>query len=167
MAHFARVINGIVTEIVVAEADFIESGAVGDPKEWVQTSYNTRGGVHYVPDTTQPSEDQTKALRKNYAIIGGAYSVELDAFIPIKPFPSWVLDEQTCLWEAPIPKPEDGHVYEWDEDAQQWNRLSYLSWSLNPATGMWEAPIPYPEDGYEYYWDEAAINWVRTQGQSE
>jgi len=85
---------------------------------WVQTSYNTRGGVHYTDG--EPSEDQSKALRFNYAGIGFTYDEARDAFIPPKPFDSWVLDEDTCLWVAPVPMPDDGGQYTWDEDAGDW-----------------------------------------------
>jgi len=88
-----------------------------------QTSYNTYGGVHYTTDDDGnriPSEDQSKALRKNYAGIGFTYDADRDAFIPPKPYDSWVLDEDTCLWVAPIPMPEDGEAYTWDEDAGDW-----------------------------------------------
>lgn len=84
----------------------------------VRTSYNTRGGVHYTDG--EPSDDQTKAFRKNYAGAGMTYDSERDAFIPPKPFESWVLSEQTCLWEAPIPYPADGAVYSWDEASGDW-----------------------------------------------
>ena len=85
-----------------------------------QTSYNTRGGVHYYPETGEPSEDQTKALRFNYAGIGFTYDEERDAFIPPKHFESWVLDEATCLWQAPVAYPEDGKDYTWDEESGAW-----------------------------------------------
>ena len=86
-----------------------------------QTSYNTRGGVHYTDG--EPSEDQTKALRFNYAGIGFTYDPERDAFIPPKPFESWVLDEDTCLWVAPLPYPEDGATYTWNEELQEWTAV--------------------------------------------
>lgn len=101
MAHFAHIENGIVTDVIVAEQDFIDSGAVGDPTAWVQTSYNTRGGVHYLPNSTTPSPDQSKALRKNYASVGYTYDAQRDAFIPPKPFDACTLNEQTCLWDCP------------------------------------------------------------------
>ena len=102
MSHFAHVKDGIVTQVIVAEQDFIDLGVVGNPSEWIQTSYNTRGGVHYNPETGEPSADQTKALRKNYAGIGDTYDPQRDAFIERQPSEGWVLNEQTCLWEAPV-----------------------------------------------------------------
>lgn len=126
MGHFARVQDGTVTQVIVAEQDFINTGAVGDPSEWVQTSYNTRGGVHYDPATGEPSADQSKALRKNYAGIGWLYDSEKDAFIPAKPWDSWVLDETTWQWNAPVPMPEDAGTgeppksYTWDENTVSW-----------------------------------------------
>jgi hypothetical protein len=116
MSNFAYIDeNGIVTSVIVAEQDIINTGVVGDPKNWIQTSYNTRGGIHYSSETGKPSEDQTKALRKNYAGIGYIYDATRDAFIPPKPFDSWTLNEDTCLYEAPIPYPTDGKLYEWVE----------------------------------------------------
>jgi hypothetical protein len=96
MAHYARIENGIVTQVIVAEADFI--AALPDKAMWKQTSYNTRGGVHYDPQTGEPSADQSKALRYNYAGIGYTYDSARDAFIPPKPHPDAVIDEATCLW---------------------------------------------------------------------
>lgn len=101
MSHFAEVIDGIVQRVIVAEQDFIDSGAVGDPANWVQTSYNNN-------------------IRKNFAGIGYSYDQVRDAFIAPKPFNSWVLDEQTCRWEAPVPMPSDGKFYIWNEDQLQW-----------------------------------------------
>lgn len=120
MAHYAKVVDGIVTNVIVAEQEFIDNMVDDSPGVWIQTSYNTRGGVHYDPETGEPSADQTKALRKNYAGIGGTYDAAKDAFIPTKPFDSWVLDETTCLWEAPVAKPDDGQAYIWDEDTTSW-----------------------------------------------
>jgi hypothetical protein len=124
MSHFAKIENGIVTEILAAEQDHIDSGVVGDPSLWVQTSYNTKGGIHYDPATRQP--DGGVALRMNYAMIGGTYDPVRDAFIDPKPFSSWVLDESICQWKAPIPKPDDGipeseyHFYSWHEETLTW-----------------------------------------------
>ena len=121
MAHFAKVENGVVTEVIVAEQDFIDSGAVGDPSSWVQTSYNTRGGIHYGPDG---KPDGGVALRKNYAGIGFSYDPVLDAFIPPQPYPSWLLDTETCLWVPPVPYPDDGKPYYWDEATLSWVEVS-------------------------------------------
>ena len=92
MGHFAKVENGIVTQVIVAEQDFINSGAVGSPSDWVQTSYNTYGGVH---------RNGGVPLRKNYAGIGFTYDAVRDAFIPPKPADNATLNEDTCLWEVP------------------------------------------------------------------
>jgi hypothetical protein len=127
MSHFAKLDEkNIVTFVTVGrqEDDGLEaelSARTGDV--YRQTSYNTFGGVHYSTDeegNRVPSEDQTKAFRKNYAGIGFTYDEERDAFIPPKPFESWVLNNYTCLWEAPEPYPEDGESYVWDEDAGEW-----------------------------------------------
>jgi hypothetical protein len=120
MGHYAKVINGIVTKVIVAEPEFFDNFVDDSAGEWIQTSYNTRGGIHYQPDTDIPSDDQSKALRKNYAGIGYSYDVNRDAFIPSKPYDSWVLDEASCLWNAPTPYPDDDNSYDWDESAQQW-----------------------------------------------
>ena len=120
MAHFAKVQDGIVTQVIVAEPEFFDTFVDSSPGEWIQTSYNTRGGVHYQPDSNTPSADQSKALRKNYAGVGYTYDRERDAFIPPKPYSRWVLDEQTCLWVAPTQYPEDGKIYRWDDTAGNW-----------------------------------------------
>ena len=121
MGHFAKVSNGIVTRVIVAEADFFNNFVDDSPGQWIQTSYNTRGGVHYQPNTNEPSEDQSKALRKNYAGIGYTYDATKDAFIPPQPFNSWILNEDTCRWESPIPYPTDGELYNWNEVTQTWD----------------------------------------------
>jgi hypothetical protein len=123
MAHFAKVQNGIVTQVIVAEPEFFETFVDTSPGEWIQTSYNTRGGVHYKPDTNEPSDDQSKALRKNYAGTGFTYDKIKDAFIPPKPYPSWTLNEETCLWDSPVLYPEDGQIYNWNEETQTWDLL--------------------------------------------
>ena len=110
MAHFAKIENGIVTQVIVAEQDVIDSGVFGNSEYWVQTSYNTRGGVH----------PEGRPLRKNYAGIGYSYDSQRDAFIPPKPYNSWVLNEFSCLWESPIPYPDDANSYFWDEETQSW-----------------------------------------------
>lgn len=123
MAHFAKLDPNNVVAFVTAgrqEDDGKEaelSARTGDV--YKQTSYNTRGGVHYDPVTGEPSEDQSKALRFNYAGLGYVYDEERDAFIPPKPYDSWVLDEATCLWVAPVPKPQNG-AFNWDEETGAW-----------------------------------------------
>ena len=121
MSHFAKLDeNNLVTFVTVGrqEDDGLEeelNARTGDV--YRQTSYNTYGGVHYTDG--EPSADQSKALRFNYAGIGFTYDVDRDAFIPPTPYPSWVLDEATCLWVAPIAYPAEGdHV--WDEEAGDW-----------------------------------------------
>jgi len=114
MSHFAKVEDGIVTQVIVAEQDVIDSGLFGDPSSWVQTSYNTHGGVHANGGTP---------LRKNYAGIGYHYDSYRDAFIPQRQFKSWLLNEQTCLWEPPTPMPTDGKMYRWDEITTSWMEI--------------------------------------------
>jgi hypothetical protein len=118
MAHYAKVENDIVVQVIVADKEFIDS--LPDADTWIQTSYNTRGGIHYYPDSNIP--DGGLALRKNYAGIGYFYDKNLDAFIPPKPFPSWILDEKTCLWKSPKPKPEEMKSIKlrWDESLVDW-----------------------------------------------
>lgn len=123
MSHFAQIDeNNIVVQVIVAEQDFIDSGAVGDPSKWIQTSYNTRGGVHY---NAEGRPDGGEALRKNYAGIGYTYNKEMDAFIPPKPFPSWVLNGSTALWDPPVPlpSPKEGVQYSWNEADQKWDEI--------------------------------------------
>ena len=120
MAHFARVKDGIVTNVIVAEQEFIDSYQDTEPGIWVQTSYNTKGGVHYVTDSTTPSSDQSKALRKNYAGKGYIYDRGRDAFYAPQPYPSWKLNDTTCIWEAPVAHPSDGKLYDWDESSKSW-----------------------------------------------
>ena len=111
MAHFAKVVDGKVTQVIVAEPEFFDTFVDSSPGEWVQTSYNTRGGEHTLGGTP---------LRKNYAGIGYTYDKTRDAFIPPQPFPSWVLDEDTCLWNAPVAMPTDDKRYNWDEATTSW-----------------------------------------------
>jgi hypothetical protein len=120
MGHFAKVVNGIVTQVIVAEPEFFQTFVDTSPGEWVQTSYNTRGGIYYNPNSNEPAEDQSRALRKNYAGIGDTYDSIKDAFIPPIPFPSWVLNEDTCCWEPPVAHPTDGKLYDWNEEQKNW-----------------------------------------------
>ena len=120
MSHYAKVQNGIVIKVIVAEPDFFATFVDTSPGEWIQTSYNTRGGIYYEPNSNIPSQDQNKALRKNYAGVGFIYDRQKDAFIPPQPYASWTLNEDTCLWSAPTPYPNDGKRYNWNESTQQW-----------------------------------------------
>ena len=110
MSHFAHIKDGIVDQVIVIEADVLATGLWGDPSEWVQTSYRTQGGQH----------PEGRPLRKNFAGVGFTYDAQRDAFIPPKPFNSWLLDEETCLWNAPVAMPTDGKMYKWDEDTTSW-----------------------------------------------
>ena len=110
MSHFAKVCDGIVTQVIVAEPEFFTTFVDSSPGEWIQTSYNTRGGQH----------PEGRPLRKNYAGIGFTYDSVRDAFIPPKPFASWTLNEDTCLWDAPVAYPDDGKPYTWDEATTNW-----------------------------------------------
>tara|TARA_R110000787_G_scaffold176997_1_gene289056 strand:- start:349 stop:666 length:318 start_codon:yes stop_codon:yes gene_type:complete len=101
MAHYAKVSNSLVTQVIVAEAEFFDTFVDSSPGEWIQTSYNGN-------------------FRKNYAGIGYTYDLTRDAFIPAKPYPSWTLVEDTCLWTAPIAYPDDGKIYEWNEGTTAW-----------------------------------------------
>jgi len=118
MAHFAKVVNGLVTQVIVAEQEFFETFVDNSPGEWIQTSYNTRGGVHRDPITNNP--DGGIPLRKNFAGLGYTYDRERDAFIPPKQHASWILNEETCTWEAPKSLPKDGKDYIWDENITDW-----------------------------------------------
>ena len=111
MGHFAKVVNNIVTNVIVAEPEFFDNFVDTSTGQWIQTSFNTLGGKHLLGGTP---------LRKNYACIGHTYDENRDAFIPPKPFPSWVLDEDTCFWNPPTPYPDDGKRYEWDESSKSW-----------------------------------------------
>jgi len=113
MSHFAKVENGVVTQVIVAEQDFIDSGVVGHG--WVQTSYNTRGGVHYGIDGLP---DGKEALNKNYAGIG--YTYDGTGFAAPSPYASWTLNPESYIWEAPTPYPNDGKNYQWNEETKSW-----------------------------------------------
>lgn len=114
MAHFAKVSNGVVVEVIVAEPEFFDTFVDTSAGEWLQTSYNTRGGVHANGGTP---------LRKNYAGIGFTYDRERDAFIPPKLYASWTLNDDTCLWEAPVTMPTEGGPYTWNESTQAWDAV--------------------------------------------
>ena len=115
MAHYAKVNNGIVERVIVAEAEFFDTFVDDSAGTWIQTSYNTEAGIHLNGGTP---------LRKNYAGIGFSYDSTRDAFIPPKPYPSWTLNEDTCLWECPVAYPDDGNMYTWNETDQQWDEVT-------------------------------------------
>ena len=117
MSHYAKVVDGKVTQVIVAEADFFNTFVDSSPGSWIQTSYNTRGGKHYGAEG-QP--DNGTALRGNYAGIGYTYDHANDVFYAPKPFASWVLDNSTWTWQAPSPMPTDGKPYKWDEPTTSW-----------------------------------------------
>lgn len=150
MGHFAKVIDGIVDNVIVAEDDFFDTFIDTTAGEWVKTSYNVRDGKYYIPGESEPADNQEdyvnenypERMRKNYAAIGMVYDEDRDAFYYPKPFASWTLNEDTCQWEPPIPKPAAGTPgvnythYVWDEDA-------YQADTSDPKTKGWiEAPEP-------------------------
>ena len=116
MAHYAKIDkNNIVTKVLVIDEEVINSGEFGNSLNWIKTSYNTYGGQHSSGGTP---------LRKNYAGVGYTYDKDRDAFIPPQPYPSWILDENTCQWDAPVDYPTghdaSGPGYVWDEDNITW-----------------------------------------------
>jgi|TARA_B110000858_G_scaffold184731_1_gene226201 hypothetical protein len=114
MAHYAKVNNGIVEQVIVAEAEYFDTLVDTSPGEWIQTSYNTHGGVH---------SDGGTPLRGNYAGIGFTYDSTNDVFYESKPYPSWTLNESTWLWEAPTAYPDDNQEYYWNESDQSWDAV--------------------------------------------
>ena len=110
MAHYAKVVDSKVTQVIVAEADFFNTFVDTSPGEWIQTSYNTRGGVH----------PEGRPLRGNYAGIGFTYDRENDVFYPPQPYPSWTISSPTWTWTAPVPYPTDEKIYNWDEATRNW-----------------------------------------------
>jgi len=127
MAHFAKLDKNNKVVFVTVGRDEDENlelelfNRTGDL--YKRTSYNTKGGIHYDSETNEPSTDQSKAFRKNYAGIGYTYDKTRDAFIPPQPYPSWTLNEETCLWNSPVPYPTDGNAYIWNEETQTWDLL--------------------------------------------
>lgn len=114
MAHYAKVRDNIVVKVIVAEADFFDTFIDESAGSWIQTSYNTIAGTHLLGGTP---------LRKNYAAVGYTYDTIRDAFIAPQPYPSWTLDESTCCWEAPVVYPDDGSVYDWNEETTSWDAV--------------------------------------------
>ena len=115
MSHFAKIENGIVTQVIVAEHDFINSGAVGDSSLWKQTSYNTQGGKHLLGGTP---------LRGNYAGLGYVYDAENDVFYAPQPYASWTLNKETWSWECPVAMPTDDKRYTWNEELLNWEEVT-------------------------------------------
>lgn len=126
MSHFAQIDeNNVVQQVLVIDQDEINSYRWGDPATWIQTSYNTRGGVYYTPGTNDPDPDQSKAFRKNYAGVG--YTWDGVGFAPPQPYPSWIKDSFTYQWNAPVPKPVPNNPpqYVWDEATLSWVVVLY------------------------------------------
>ena len=128
MAHFAKIDN-LETVVFITAGRDEDNGKelelcarTGDT--YRQTSYNTRGGIHYQPNSHEPSEDQSKAFRKNFAGIGYTFDRDRDAFIPPQPYNSWTLNEDTCNWEAPVAYPDDGKDYKWNEETTSWDEIT-------------------------------------------
>jgi hypothetical protein len=113
MSHFAKIVDGKVVSVIVAEPEFFDTFVDSSPGQWLQTSYRTHGGQH----------PENRPLRKNYAGVGYSYDAVKDAFIPPQPFASWVLDDDTCLWNAPVVMPTDGKPYAWDEATTSWKEV--------------------------------------------
>ena len=123
MSHFAKVCDGKVTQVIVAEPDFFNTFVDTSPGQWLQTSYNTRGGVHYGHDN---EPDGGVALRGNYAGIGYVYDAANDVFYAPQPFASWTLSQTTWLWEPPVAYPNDGKMYRWDEPTVSWKLIEEI-----------------------------------------
>lgn len=113
MSHFAKVLDGKVTQVIVAEKEFFDTFVDSSPGEWIQTSYNTRGNKH----------PEGKPLRGNFAGIGFTYDRQNDVFYAPQPFLSWTLNQTTWLWESPVPHPDDGKRYDWDEATTSWKEI--------------------------------------------
>jgi hypothetical protein len=161
MSHFAQVDdNNIVLQVIVAEQEYIDSGAVGDPSKWIKTSYNTRAGKHITGGTP---------FRKNFAGIGMIWDPERDAFYSPQPSPRFTFNEESATWDYP-PKPEgDIRRYTYNFKKDDWQLLinpkPYDSWTWDETTYLWNPPVPYPEEldltkPPRYLWDEEQLNWV-------
>ena len=121
MSHYAKVVDGKVTQVIVAEADFFTHFVDSSPGAWIQTSYNTRGEKHYNPTTgVEDTSAATPALRGNYAGVGYTYDQANDVFYAPQPFPSWTLDKTVWAWAAPTPMPTEGGPFNWDEATKSW-----------------------------------------------
>jgi hypothetical protein len=131
MGHFCKVVDGKVTQVIVAEKEFFDTFVDSSPGQWLQCSYNTRGGIHYGQDG-QP--DGGVALRGNYPGIGYSYDYINDVFIPPKPYASWTLNSTTWGWDAPVAKPTTGGIYNWDEATKSWVELPVPEENAIPST---------------------------------
>ena len=165
MAHYAKINeNNIVEEVIVVSDNQLNpnkwlSELLGGT--WVQTSYNSRDGIHYSSNSNTPSGKPH--LRCNYAGIGFIYDPEIDVFYnPEAPFPSWVLNKTTYIWESTIPKPTDGPSW-WNEDTKEWIKfpklLQFNSWIWNNELQQYEPPVPMPINGGPWSWDEIDQEW--------
>jgi hypothetical protein len=114
MSHFAKVTDGKVTQVIVAEKEFFDTFVDSSPGTWLQTSYNTHGNQH----------PEGRPLRGNYAGIGYNYDATNDVFYAPQPFPSWILNNTTWLWEAPVAMPTDGKQYKWNESITNWEEVT-------------------------------------------
>ena len=187
MGHFAKLNNNNeVIDIVAVDnndlmIDGIENEEIGinfltsifNHTNWKQTSYNTRGGIHYLPNSTTPSSTQKKAVRWTYAGIGMIYEPLRDIFIHKKPYPSWYLNEETYTWQSPIARPNKDFIpteykaynhYIWNEDVMDWELIKpFRSWLPIVLPGVsyyyYISPVPYPNDGASYRWNEDILNW--------
>jgi hypothetical protein len=126
MGHYAKVVDTKVVNIIVAKADFFDTFVDSSPGAWIKTSYNTRGGVYYTPNTNDVDPDQSKALRANYAGIGYTYNQANDVFYAPQPYPSWTISSPSWTWQPPVPYPDDGKVYSWDEATLSWVEVPAL-----------------------------------------
>jgi hypothetical protein len=140
MGHYAKVLDNQVLNVIVAEPEFFDTFVDTSPGQWIKCSYNTRGGIHYLPNSDTPSGQE--AVRGNYPSPGWTYDPTNDVFYPPKPYTSWILNTETWLWNPPAPKPEDdkihGWVWVWDEQSVSW---------------VQDKPVGYPNDGKIYYWN--------------
>jgi hypothetical protein len=121
MGHFAKVLDGKVIQVIVAEPEFFDTFVDSSPGSWIQTSYNTRGNIHYGPDG---EPDGGEALRGNYAGAGYTYDHQNDVFYAPQPYGSWTLNQTTWLWDAPVAYPADGQLYVWDEATVNWKLVT-------------------------------------------
>ena len=137
MTHFALINDDdVVVNVLVIADEELQTGAWGDPSRWVRCSYNTRRGVYYTPNTNTPDPDQSKSFRKNFPSVGAKYDRSRDAFINPKPHDSWVLNEFTCDWEPPIPRPREDGVFAWNEKFQRWDELQAASFNVMEVTKL-------------------------------